>query len=373
MNRQKTLTRGRPLTMLSVGSPLRRALLPAVAATAILMMITAARSQPATPLQGASGVIYTADEHGNSISAIDLATGRVTIVPIPISPHNVQISADGTRLFAVGDPAADAGHGHAAGAHGGKADAGQLVVLDTKRLAAPPVASISVGNHPAHVVVDREGRLAFITLAATNSVAVVDLSRKQVVRRIATGRYPHGLRISPDGREAYVANVEDGSVSVIDIASAKEAARISIGRAPVQVGFTPDGSRVFVSLRDENRVAIIDAKARKVIGRVDVGSNPIQVHATPDGRFVYVANQGTETHPADTVSVIDVATGAVVSTIQTGAGAHGVAVDRDGRYVFVSNIVDGTVSVIEGGSRSVAATFRVGKGPNGITYRAGSD
>lgn len=63
-------------------------------------------AQPATkPVL--TGIVYTADEIGNSISAIDLASGKVQIVPVPISPHNVQITGDGTWLLAVGELATD--------------------------------------------------------------------------------------------------------------------------------------------------------------------------------------------------------------------------------------------------------------------------
>jgi YVTN family beta-propeller protein len=348
-------------------------LLTLTAAILIALGAGVARGQQPAALQGTAGFVYTADEHGNSVSVIDLAIGRVKTVPISISPHNVQVTADGARLLAVGDPATDTGaHGHGGGDHASKAE-GQLLVFDPENLASGPVASIAVGDHPAHVVVDKEGRRAFVTLAGADAVAVVDLVRNEVARTIGTGRYPHGLRISPDGREVYVANVKDGSVSVIDTATLSEAARIPVGRAPVQVGFTPDGSRVYVSLRDENSVAVIDTARRAVIARVTVGPYPIQVHATPDGRFVYVANQGTETEPADTVSVIDVAAGGVVDMIRTGAGAHGVAVSNDGQNVFITNIVDGTVTVIEAKSHSVITAFAVGRGPNGITFRARAD
>jgi YVTN family beta-propeller protein len=325
-----------------------------------------AHAEQDTP-EGMAGRVYTADEHGNSLSAIALASGKVETVPVPVSPHNVQIAAGGARLLAVGDPATGA-HGH--GESDGEEAEGQLLVLDPERLAAGPVAAIAVGEHPAHVVADREGRDAYVTLAGADAVAVVDLGEGAVETTIATGRYPHGLRLAPDGRELYVANVEDGSVSVIDTGTQTEVARIPVGRAPVQVGFTPDGGRVYVSLRDENQVAVIDVATRSVLGKIAVGRGPIQVHATPDGRFVYVANQGSEAEPADTVSVIDVAAGTIVDTIRTGAGAHGVAVSDDGRFVFVTNIADGTVSVIDTASRAVVASYPVGAGPNGVTFLA---
>ena len=317
-----------------------------------------------------SGFVYTADEYGNSISAINLADGQVQTVPVAISPHNIQVTADGRRLLAVGNPANET-HGHGQGGHDG-GQGGLLLILDPDKLAAGPLASIEVGEHPAHVVVDKAGSRAFVTLAGENAVAVVDLARQETLEEIPTGAYPHGLRISPDGGTAYVANVEDGSVSILDTAKLTEVARIPVGKGPVQVGFTPDGGRVYVSLRDENKVAVIDTAARQVIGRVEVGRNPIQVFATPDGRFVYAANQGTKDNPADTVSVIDVATGSVIDTIRTGAGAHGVVVCNEGRHVFVTNMAAGTVSMIDVESRTVVAEFAVGKGPNGITFQPGS-
>ena len=84
-----------------------------------------------------------------------------------------------------------------------------------------------------------------------------------------------------------------------------------------------------------------------------------------------MANQGSETEPADTVSVIEVETGTVVDMIRTDKGAHGVAVSTDSKFVFVTNIVAGTVSVIDASARTVVAAFPVGKGPNGVTFRPG--
>ena len=310
------------------------------------------------------GTVWSADEGGSSISAIDLGTGTVTTTPIPVAPHNVDLTPDGRFLLAVGTPASG-DHGSEGHGHDGDA-AGLLVMLDPQDLSKPAV-TVEVGAHPAHVVADTQGR-AYASLSGADEVAVVDLANASVVERIETGAYPHGLRLSPDGTELYVANVEDGSVSVIDTASLTEAARIPVGTAPVQVGFTPDGSRIYVSLRDENRVAVIDTATREVTDRIEVGPNPIQMIATPDGRQVYVANQGTEAAPNDTVSVIDTATGKVAKTLKTAPGAHGVSVSADGAFVFVTNIADDSVSVIDVARQEVVGSVPVGDRPNGIVY-----
>lgn len=313
-----------------------------------------------------AGTVFTADEKGGSVSAIDLATGRVSTVRLAMMPHNVQISGDGKQLVAVGMSMTKVGKAH--GAHGG----GKLIPLDATVHPIRPVGEIDVGPHPAHVVMDWAGKLAFVTDSQENAVLVVDLVAQRISGRIVTGAYPHGLRLSPDGLELYVANVKGGTVSVIDVAKQVETARIDVGKSPVQVGFTPDGRHVFVSLNGEGKVAVINRATRRVAAKIPVGRNPVQVYATPDGLHVYVANQGTEKSPSNTVSVIAVDTLNPVATITAGRGAHGVVVSDDGKWAFISNIVDGTVSAIDTSTQKVSVTYQVGAGPNGISYRGGN-
>lgn len=352
-----------------------------------MMQVAMAHGEGATPHSGAAaaaadavssieavanlgdtrGLVYTANEGGNSLSAIDLAAASVKTVPLPVSPHNVDLTPDGRFLLAVGDPAAEGDHGSDGHGHGEEGAAeGLLVILDPRDVSAPK-ATVAIGSHPAHVVADQRGR-AYAPLAGGDEIAVVDLAQAKVIRRIVTGDYPHGLRLSPDQSELYVANVEDGSVSVIDTGSLTEVARVPVGKAPVQVGFTPAGDQVYVSLRDENRVAVIDTSSREIVGKIDVGPSPIQMIATPDGSYVYVANQGTDAEPNNTVSVIDTATGDVIKTLTTGRGAHGASASADGAFVFVTNIADDSVSIISARDHEVVATVPVDDRPNGIVF-----
>ncbi|MGB3940310.1 MAG: YncE family protein [Candidatus Manganitrophaceae bacterium] len=334
------------------------------------------RSSPAAAptVMTEGGFVYTADEQGNSVTVIDLSTRQIKDIALPISPHNVQVSHDGRLLLVVGSVAAmTANQSPMKEPDAAKMARGRLLIIDAETLAVGSAADIEIGRHPAHVIIDAQGKLAYATNSEDNNVLVIDVAQKKAVGEIKTGNFPHGLRMSPDGREIYVANVNDNSVSVIDIAQSKEVTRIPVGKAPVQVGFTPDGRRVYVSLRDENSVAVIDTAQRKKVAAVAVGRNPIQVFSTPDGHYVYVANQGTETNSDNTVSVIDTTNNSVVATIETGKGAHGVVVSDDGRRAFITNIMDDTVSVIDTATQKVINRIKVGKGPNGITFAAKTD
>ncbi len=211
-------------------------------------------------LANPTGNVYTANERASSISQVELATGEVSTVALPIAPHNVQVSPDGSLLLVVGM----SGH---AGHSGSEMAAGQLLVFSTTSLDRPQF-SLPAGDHPAHVVTDSAGLRAFVTDSAANRVRVFDLKQRTELPGIPTGRYPHGLRLSPDGKTLYVANMRSDSVSLIDVTTLKEIAQIPVGKDPVQVGFAPDGRLAFVSLSAENKLGIIDTAGRKVSVRL---------------------------------------------------------------------------------------------------------
>ena len=324
------------------------------------------------------GDVFTANERGGSISRLDLRTGRVTTFAVGFTPHNVQVSADGQHILAVGSPLGEmSGMAEASGRasadrtgqRNGAAPSGELLMLAAAGVDTLGAMRMAIGGEPAHVISDAQGSRAYATSADANAVVAIDLARRRIIDTIATVAGPHGLRASPDGRELYVAGTKDNAVSVIDVAHQREVARVRVGRAPVQVAFLPDGDRVYVTLRDDNAVAVLDTRSRRVLATIAVGRAPIQLMASPDGRRVYVANQGTETEPDSTVSVIDTRSNTVARTLTVGRGAHGVAVSDDGGLVFIANTFAGTVSVINTMAQHVLATVRVGAGPSGITYR----
>lgn len=61
-------------------------------ASALVLAIPFAATVRAEP--AATGFVYTADEFGNTVSRIDLTTEKIDIVPVPITPHNVQFVSE---------------------------------------------------------------------------------------------------------------------------------------------------------------------------------------------------------------------------------------------------------------------------------------
>ncbi len=312
----------------------------------------------ASPASAGAERIVTADQAAGSVSVIDTTTKGAHHVRVGIFPHNVERC--GRRLvLAVGtDEKMDAS----------MADMpmrGSLVGIDAATLAV--TSTIALGLHPAHVVCDAAGRVAYVTLAQEDAVVVVDLRTKTILRKIPTGKHPHGMRMSTDGRRLYVANAEGSSVSVIDVRRRTEIARIPVGGSPVQVAVAPDGRFVYATLGPQNAVVAIDLRTARVLRRLTVGRNPIQISITPDGKTLVVANQGTLERPDDRVAIIDAATMTLAAFVHTGLGPHGVAIDPSGRRAAVTNERASTVSVIDIRERRMIAEYPTGDDPNGLT------
>ena len=78
---------------------MRRTLL----ALALVASGSATLAQTGAPLpRDGAGVVFTADERGQSISVVNPVSGKVETNRVGISPHNIQASSDGLLLYAVG-------------------------------------------------------------------------------------------------------------------------------------------------------------------------------------------------------------------------------------------------------------------------------
>ena len=122
-------------------------------------------------VSAAEGFVYTANEGGNSISEIDAGTGQTKNIVTRIMPHNVQVSRDGRLLFAVG-PVADmaANQPPMKMTDGHKMAPGRLLIIDAETLAVESAADIEIGRHPAHVIIDAQGKLAYVTNSEDDNV-----------------------------------------------------------------------------------------------------------------------------------------------------------------------------------------------------------
>ena len=70
-------------------------------------------------------------------------------------------------------------------------------------------------------------------------VSVIDLAAMKVAATIKTGAGAHGVVIDREGRHAFVTNTYANTVSVIDIATRKVVATVPVGKGPNGISVSP--------------------------------------------------------------------------------------------------------------------------------------
>jgi YVTN family beta-propeller protein len=156
-------------------------------------------------------------------------------------------------------------------------------------------------------------------------------------------------------RKLYVDNTGGESVSVLDLTARRVVKEIPVGRHPHGLGVSPDRRRLYVSVEDTNQVAVIDTTADQVIASIPTTGRPNQLAVTPDGRFVYVAiaDRGV-------ADVIDTAAGKVVRSVEVGRSPHNCYCPAGAKHVYVTSIADRRVCAFDyndGHRRVQSVTF----------------
>ncbi|MFH1108163.1 MAG: beta-propeller fold lactonase family protein [Planctomycetota bacterium] len=324
--------------------------------------------------------LFVVCEHGNSVIAVDLATGTVLgEVAVGRRPHDVACSPDGNTLYVSN-----------------RMDA-TMSVVDAKQLKV--TATIAVGFEPHGVAVDPTGRHVYVANTADDTLAIVDVDRLTVSRKLVMGGGPWSLAFDSTGRYGYVTNIRPrpvpfrdppkSEVTIVDAELGVVSARANVADANMLQGVAPVPGRnvaLVTLMRTKNLVPVTRIAQGWVItnglgvlwpdGRVDQVlldepadsfPDPTDVAVTPDGRRALVTSGG-----ADEVALVDVeklletiqgfteqqraeilpnhlgmSGRFVVKRIAVGANPRGVAIARDGKWAYVTNALDDSVTVID--------------------------
>lgn len=197
----------------------------------------------------------------------------------------------------------------------------KLVAVDTRT--GTIVKEVSVGKFPCDLDRTADGRFAYFPERDQDTVAMVELSTLQVVKRVSMGEgaRPHMLRVSPDGRFVWVQNARANTNVILDARTLDQIAVLPVGRAPVTNAFTPDGRLSYISHFADNFISVVDTQTFKEINRIRVAEGLAVIAFRPDGKFAYVAATG-----ANAVGVIDAERQKLVKLIPAGRQPWGLII-----------------------------------------------
>ena len=317
---------------------------------------------PVVPRASASELLV-GNKSADSVWRLSLRDGRkIGEFRTGKGPHEIAVSADGK--FAV-----VSNYGH-------ETSGNTLSVLDLAT--GKPTRSIDVGEHSApHGLKLLPGdRTALVTTEGSASVVVVNLMKGRVERAIEVGTGTgHLLALSADARFAYVTKINAGTLSRIDLVQSVKTHERTAGKGTEGVAISPDGKEVWATNRQEGTVTVHDPATLAVRRRITSKGFPIRVVFTADGRHALVTNASDANLAVfDTRTKLRLATvelaepGIAYNQTMLGSAALpiGVAVDpaRPRAYVAISG--GDRIAVVDTQSWKVVDYWAAGREPDAL-------
>ena len=272
-----------------------------------------------------------------------------------LSPFNLTVSRDGSRLYIVAQ------------------EANTLLVADVAKQKV--INKIRVGEVPHTVILSNDERFAYVSNEWSDNVSVIDLSLSKVTDTLRTGNAPAGLVLSADGRYLYVVNSYSCDISIFDLQTKSEIKRLAAGNNPTGIQLSPDGETICVTSRRGliarygtplmTELTMVNTRSQRVTEHKNIESAHIMenVAFTPSGDLALVAL----IRPKNLVPSIQVERGWMITngigiieqkpngrTVQLlldepnayYADPFDIIVTPDGKKAFVSNAGVNCISVI---------------------------
>jgi YVTN family beta-propeller protein len=300
------------------------------------------------PAPAAAGILLVGNKGENTLSFIDLASGReLGRAGTGRMPHEIAVSPDGRWAAVV--------------AYGGWT----IDIFDVRTRARLRTVDLSPNDGPHGIVWLADGRI-LATAERSQSLVLVDPARDWAVTAIPTGqRGTHMVAVSPDRRRAYTANIGSGTVSVIDLATRTRLRDIAVGGQPEGIALTTDGRTLWIGDNRGARVQAYDTRSFARLAELPAGQVPIRVAASPDGRWIVVSNAGD-----GTLTVIDARRRRLARTIAvSGAGEAGqvtILFSADGRRLYAAETGQGQVAEVDFESGLVLRRLAAGAQGDGL-------
>lgn len=206
------------------------------------------------------------------------------------------------------------------------------------------------------------GDRLFVTVPASNRVAVIDSVHWKIERTIDAGPNPRRILASADGRRLWVSN--DRGVSVIQATDAAVLATIPTGRGEHDLALSDDENFLIVTNRTDGTASLIDTRANTAVAEIAVGEQPLSVAFSPLGGVAYVAGAGGR------ITVIDPKRKKAIATIDAKPGLTQIRVAPGGRFAFVPNPVADVVHIIDTASNRIIQTAGITEGPFDVNFTA---
>jgi len=213
----------------------------------------------------------------------------------------------------------------------------RLVLKDSIKLGDKWPNKIS----PAGIDIDDSKNLLYVVTKENNSLYVVDLKTKKILRQKNLKGEAYTCLLSPDKKLLYISCWGCDKIYVYNTQAGEFSGEIAVGDNPNEICLSKNGLYLFVANANDNSVSVINTSQRKVIETLNAalypnapsGSTSNGVALSEDEKTLYIANADN-----NCLAVFDVSKPGISKSkgfIPTGWYPTNVKVI--GQKIFVSN------------------------------------
>jgi len=215
------------------------------------------------------------------------------------------------------------------------------------------------------VMAPAEERL-YVSMPDAGKVAVVDLSRFEVIGNIETGGAPRRLALQPDGRYLWVGvkGIDGGKDRLIpiDLETESVAGEIEMEPGDLRIDFSDDGLTAFAGSDQGGELRVIDIQTLAVQARVPMQAGAAAVRFSKLGDAAYAASAEGE------LISIDARTHELRGRRRLATGIAAMEIDPSGRFLFVADRGANKVHVLDAATDSELHEIEVAGAPTEIRF-----
>ncbi|MGQ0636984.1 MAG: YncE family protein [Planctomycetaceae bacterium] len=159
---------------------------------------------------------FVSNVNSNAVAAVHLETGRVKLIPSGRQPQGGVLAPDGNRLYVVN----------------GGSDSVTIINPGSQMV----VGTILTGKGPGRIAISPDGKTLVYNLQGDLSVGIADVASSSQIDTVPLGGRALSLTLTPDGRHAFAGVQDQNTVFVISVPKRKV---VRIIKTPAGAGPDP--------------------------------------------------------------------------------------------------------------------------------------
>jgi hypothetical protein len=196
-------------------------------------------------------------------------------------------------------------------------------------------AKIPIGNVSGridHMAIDLVRQRLFIAELGNNTVGVVDLTSRNVIRTLDGLKEPQGVAYLPSTDTLYIANGGDGSVRLFRGPDYKASGQIDLGDDADNIRLDIPGNRIVVGY-GSGGLALIDVTSSRKVADIPLSVHPEGFQLDADSNRIFV-----NLPKAQAIAVVDGRSGKQIATWPTKVpgGNFPMALEQGARHALVA-------------------------------------